>query len=157
MYLSEFLTKLRRLNSRLYVGERGAVAMSGEWHALGLYERRVSNRHQTSARLLSEANDVDRKYLGDRESGATDDFVCGIPAGWVPEGDVFDEQGKLLARGWRSIVCFLVKSNRTTWDKARKHFGAGIGTSTYDKADFHGKRAYVQRLTKQEFKKNRFA
>jgi hypothetical protein len=78
------------------------------------------------------------------DAGWMPEYVCGVPASWVPEHDVFDPKtGKQLARGWRSIVLLLVRRGFTTIDRARKVFAPSLGESAYDRLTIEEKSLLV--------------
>jgi hypothetical protein len=90
--------------------------------------------------LKAEADSQTLKYLEEQEKGLTDDYVCGVPHGWVPEYPVFDPKTRrLVARGWRGIVLTLVERKLTTLSKARQVFGSSLGETSYDRQPFHVK------------------
>jgi hypothetical protein len=139
MYQFDFEAKLKRLNPRLYIG--GEVRKhNDEWAAQGLYMRRATNRTPIEASLKAQADGDTQKFLEEQEKGLTDDYVCGVPHGWVPEYPVFDPKTRrLVARGWRGIVLTLVERKITTLARARQVFGSSIGETTYDRLPFHVK------------------
>lgn len=137
-----FKSKLSRLNPDLYVDDSSRRQVSGDWWTAGLYSRRV--------RRSSLFRGTDRHYLdaeGQRyaeacETGQIADFILGVPQGYVPEYDVYcQESGRLLARGWRSILLALVDKRLVSLDRARRVFGcASLGETPYDRANFAQKR-----------------
>lgn len=132
MYSYIFKEKLRKLNPSLYLKEDNAVARTNDVRATGIYSRITvrtdakSNYHQLDADA--------QKWLSANESGNADKFITGCPTGWIPEYDDMDvETGRILSKGWRTIVLYLVRERFCTLDKAKKVFSSSIGESDWDK------------------------
>lgn len=143
MYSYIFKEKLRRLNNNLYLKEDNAVARTNEVRAAGIYTRvtrrtdQKSNYHQLDADA--------QKWLSASESGHTDKFITGCPTGWIPEHDVIDiETGRILQKGWRTVVLYLVKERLCSLDKAKQVFSSSLGESDWDKWGYD-KRLYELR------------
>jgi hypothetical protein len=125
MYSFEFKSKLKRANPDLFVNEDSARAVPGsEWNVVALCSHKAKRSDRTSRSDLQYLASDARNYLEAYEMGSTAQFICGVPQGWVPEYDLVDGRGRILARGWRSIVKHLIKSGYTTPEKARRAFGS---------------------------------
>lgn len=142
IFLFDFKAKLQRLNPALYVADSSAKEVWG-WKALGVYHRRKKTedfgalRHQATAEQL--------KYIQDQESGFIDEYICGVPAEWVPDFPVFDPVTRnLCAPDWRSILINLWKRGLVDLDKAKRVFGcSSLYERDFDRLDFDSKRELV--------------
>lgn len=121
MFSFVFKSKLRRLNPDLYVREEHTARVDEEWRIASLYVRR--NRLSAVKSNYNYLNSDAAQFLRDAESGALDEHVCGVPANWVPEHDIYNEEGRLLAAGWRTIIAKLLKRKLTSPDRAKAVFG----------------------------------
>jgi hypothetical protein len=155
-----FKEKLAKLNKNLYVDDRARrqIRPGTDHYGSGLYCRNaVRTANDTSAAKLNYLDKASRTYIEDSQNGLLPDFLCGIPTGYIPEYDDIDiESGKLLARGWRSILMFLATKRRLiSLDKARRVFACGsLGEQTYDHKNFEQKLAD---LRAEDLKKRRSA
>jgi hypothetical protein len=139
LFLFDFKAKLQRLNPALYVAEGTAKEVWG-WKALGVYHRRKKTEDFGS--LKNEATPEQLKYLQDQESGFIDEYICGVPAEWVPDLPVFDPKTRNLAAPcWRSIIITLWKRGLVDLDKAKRVFGSSsLYERDFDRLDFDTKR-----------------
>jgi hypothetical protein len=79
---------------------------------------------------MAFATEEQRKTLQDDDR---DQFVCGVPAPWVPEHDVFLTNSLLkVLPGWRSILVRLVQRQLVTIHLARKYFSTSLMEADYD-------------------------
>jgi len=121
-----------------------------EIYSHGIYYK--AEKRQSPTLGTEHLHSSQAKYLEGLESGQLDTFICGIPAGEVPEYEVFDfEQTRILMTGWRSIIMALVKQKLVDLDKARNLFNCqSLGESDYDKMDFFKKFEFAKKLAKKE-------
>lgn len=142
MFLFDFKAKLQRLNPNLYIGDSQARDVGG-WKALGIYHRRKVK--DVFGSLKNEATSEQLKYMLDQESGQFDEFVCGVPADWVPDIPIFDSQTRnLVAPCWRSIVIKLWHKGLVDLDRAKKVFGSNsLLERDFDRLDFDAKREAI--------------
>ena len=156
MYNFDLETRLQRLNPRLYIERRVVNKGLKEFTLTGIYlkqpRRKKINISQADIHYAKDGGD---KYLYDIQSGARDQYVCGVALEWVPEYDWFEwddqlNEMNLVAPGWRRIVTKLVSKGLTTFDRARKVFRcSSLGEHTYDKLGF----AARQKQAYQEMKR----
>jgi hypothetical protein len=126
MILSDFASKLRKCNPRLYI--RGS----------GIYLEHT--RRKISTANLSFATEEQRKALSDDR----DQFICGVVVPFVPEYDLFPQNSLLRALpGWRSILIRLVQRNLVPLSRARKHFSASLGEADYDWLSYEEKKRLI--------------
>jgi hypothetical protein len=91
---------------------------------------------------MSKASLEQRKALDDDR----DQFVCGVPAPFVPEHDQFPQDSLLKALpGWRSILVRLVQRNLVSLSNARRYFSASLGEADYDRLPYETKKRLAQR------------
>lgn len=132
MYSYIFKEKLRKLNPSLYLKEDNAVARTNDVRASGIYSR-VTRRVDAKSNYHQLDSDA-QKFLFAHESGNADKFVTGCPTGWIPEYDNIDvESGRILQKGWRTIVLYLVKERLCSLERAQKVFTSSLGTTDWDK------------------------
>jgi hypothetical protein len=142
-----FKEKLKKLNASLYLKEDNAIARTNDVRATGIYSRvaRRAADNTDYTQLTVEG----RAWLSAKDAGQMDTFITGCPTGWIPEYDVFEvESGRILQKGWRTIVLYLVKERFTTLDKARNTFSRSLGESDFDKAGYDGKLAIARKASK---------
>lgn len=141
MYLFDFIAKLQKLNPNLYANLDRKVEVSAGWTSTALCLKKVKRKTSIAATGLNYVTGDQRNYLQAGMDGHIDEYLGGIPLGWVPEYDVIDpDEGKVLARGWRTIVYDLVKKGHAKLDKARSLFSASLGESDYDRLSYEAKR-----------------
>ncbi len=144
----EFKRRIQRLDPSLYVDDSIKRLVQGEWHTSGLFSRKRKRSSNTvdGTNLHYAGSSAAASYLQASETGHLDQFVCGVPFNWVPEYDVFDlTTGKILARGWRSIVSALVKQGHCSWDRARKVFQSSeLGRTSYDRMTYEQRLAWAR-------------
>lgn len=143
MFFFDFNSKLKRLNPNLYCGGNSATVFDAEWRSIGIYYRRTVQEAKMTSALMAHASDDERAYIKRREEG--DEFVSGVTINWVPEHPKFSPKGKLLAKGWRSIVLELVRKGFVSIDRAKKVFNCpSLGESDFDKLSYDGKKTRLQ-------------
>lgn len=138
MYGFDFKYKLKRLNPKLYVDD------TSERH-LAVNNAKIMLRETKRTDIKSNYN-----YAGEAshhmqavESGQTDQFVTGVPGDWVPEYDEFNKEGKVVRKGYRTILHFLAKQKLISLEKAHHLFG--YGPSFYEHLSFEEKRDFQVR------------
>lgn len=138
IFTFDFISKLKRLNRDLYLGDEGREVFG--YPAVGLYRRR--NRREDFGLLAGNATKDDKNLLQDLQSGARDEYLCGIPVGWVPDLPLFDRQSrKLAAPSWRDILLKLSRKGVIDLYRARRVFNDGsLGERDFDRLDFDSKR-----------------
>lgn len=152
MHLFDFHAKLTQLNSQLYVKVDAVTVSTTGRAAMGVWARKSRRSKALSQARLAEADTETRQYLDDESAGTKDVFLFAVPHQWVPEYDELDPvSGRVLARGWRNAVLWVVRNQFCTLEKARKLFGRSLGESTYDKLDYNAKLL----LAKKELKNGR--
>lgn len=136
MYLFDFSAKLKRLNPSLFIGVNSQNRVDKDHSVMGLWLH-AGQRYSRSSGLEQLDSDA-RRYMEDGESGAKPEFICGVPAGWVPEYDEYNVKDKRrLARGWRSVLVILTQKKLINIETARRVFSCpGLGTDEYDRIDF---------------------
>lgn len=152
MLFIDFHAKIQQLNEQLYVRTSERNRVTDEIGSFGLYHKGQRQKIDIAKNRRNAVDHHHEVYLNALESGELDKFICGVPADYVPEYDVFDfVHTRILMPGWRTIVMSLVKKKLVTLDKARKVFQcSGLGESTYDKMEFFDKFAYAKALAKAE-------
>jgi hypothetical protein len=123
------------LNSNLFVDDSRRTMVDAD-HAAASLCSYVGKRKKKLGDYNHVTADL-RQKLEAEDAGLTHEFICGVPLSWVPEHDEYSPQtGKLLARGWRSILLLLVKKGFASLDKARRVFATpGLGSDEYDVID----------------------
>jgi hypothetical protein len=140
MYSYIFKEKLRKLNPALYLKEDNAIARAADVRASGIYNR---TRKRTDIKSGYGQLDFEgRQFLEAQESGNSDVFVTGCPTGWIPEYDEMNlESGRIVQKGWRTIVLHLIKERLCTEEKARRIFSPSLGETQWDRAGYDGRLA----------------
>jgi hypothetical protein len=98
---SELHAILKRLDSRLYLSDKGVSDRGEGWQVLGLY------RMGTAKVELGIATNEHERELFE----AADEFIAGVPKNEIPEFTIWSTKGtyrKVLARGWRALAKLLV-------------------------------------------------
>lgn len=135
----EFEKKLQKLNPRLYVGRNIINTYNPELGSTGLY---LKIRNPDDILTAKKARYVNFKDLGgvnqsaktinDLEDGDT--YLGMVTALYIPEGNWYNEDQSIRARGWREILCYLIKRGLVDVHKARKVFRReALGLEDYDK------------------------
>lgn len=138
MYSYIFKSKLKQLNPHLYVREDAQIARNKEHSATGIYTKNVHRENTKSDYNYLNADAA--QWLEAKETGNTDTFITACPSGWIPEYDTFDiESGRVLAKGWRTIVLHLVKEKHCSLERAQRIFTSSLGEHTWDRAGFEGR------------------
>jgi hypothetical protein len=133
MNFDNFCDKLKKLNSLLYVDcNRVVYTINPILGTSGIYLKN-KKRDQIDERGLSGDQLSDARIINDQH----DEYIGWVTHGFVPEGDKFDDSGKCIARGWRSIVKKLVEYGITTSKKAKTIFG--WEQSSYDVLSYEQK------------------
>ena len=127
MEFSTFREKLSRLNRDIYIHKNATFALNKEWGTSGIY---LKNRRREKLKNIGVLEGAELESA--RKHNADDSQYIGWTARkWVPEGNKYDEEGRLIAPGWRSILIKMIKQGLIQRDKAEKIFGATL-FSTYD-------------------------
>lgn len=139
MLTSEFLRKLKRCNSRIYLTNNGAqfggVRLAGIWV-------RKRRKFKMKGRGLTKG----AQRLEDADKGHVDIMLSNVPYPEVTEHEILSEDGMMIARkGWRSIVKDCVLKEAFSWEKAKKVFGSSLGEHDWDKLDYYGKEAALKK------------
>lgn len=142
MFTFDVISKLKRLNRDLYLGDAGREVFG--WPAVGLYRRR--NRREDFGLLATNTSKDDEKLVTELQSGVRDEYLCGIPVGWIPDLPAFDPgTRKLAAPSWREILLKLSRKGVIDLYRARQIFNAGsLGESDFDRLSFDAKRDLLQ-------------
>ena len=151
MYLFDLASKLKKLNSRIYIDTRGGTRIAEGWHATGIYYREPGqDRAKYKGAVSHYVNNDAQRLLDAYDKGHKDKYLGGVAIEWVPEYDIFSEveQGKplhLVAPGWRSIVARLSRQGYIDLKRAKLLFGAAsLGEQSYDKLKFEARRDLAQ-------------
>lgn len=134
MYLFDLQSKLKKLNSNLYI--KGG----------GLYLREHKRATNTLKDHELHYDLAAGKYLKDLYTGQVDTYIEALAKEYMPEYDEFDtEKGILRVKGWRSLLCSLVKKKIIKLESAQRIFSSSLLEQTYDKLGFDGKLAWARR------------
>lgn len=127
-----FKSKLKKLNPSLYLKEDRVVERSKEVRASGIYSR---DKRRTDQKTNYNQLDADAtRWLSAKEAGDMDTFITGCPTSWIPERDEMDvETGRILNKGWRTVILYLVKERFCTLQKARQVFSSSLGDTDWDR------------------------
>lgn len=135
----EFEQKLQRLNPLLYVGRNIIYSYNPDLGSTGLY---LKKRDRSSIETAKQARSVNFKAIGGsnqaeqkiRELEEEDTYLGMVTAKYIPEGNWYNEDESIQARGWREIVSYLIKKKLVDATKARRVFErAALGLEDYDK------------------------
>lgn len=147
MYSFVFKEKLRRLNPSLYLKEDIASQRDEHNSASGIYSRAKMRDDKKSN--YNQLDTAARQWLTAKESGNMDTYITACPNGWIPEYDVIDvDTGRLVAKGWRTIVLFLVKQRQCSLERARNIFSRTLGEHTWDLASYEGRLQMARKAAK---------
>lgn len=136
MDFNHFKKKLSNLNKDLYIDESHQVLALNPRGTSGIYMKgRIDNEQIDDSVLTGDEAKLARRY-----NEAKDTYVGWVTHGYVLEGDEFDEKGRLIGVGWRSIIKRLIKQGYTTAEKAKEVFG--WVQSFYDEMNLDQKREY---------------
>lgn len=139
MDFATFTHKLSQLNPDLYVDENHQVTALNPRGTSGIYIKgRVDNEQIDDSVLTGEEAKLARRY-----NEAKDTYVGWVTHGYVLEGEEFDENGRVIGMGWRSIIKRLIKDGYTTAEKAKEVFG--WTKSFYDEMNLDEKREYEKK------------
>lgn len=149
MLLGDMQSKLKKLNSRLYIKTDERKEHAKGFHVSGIY---LKASERVKLRFKNDKSAVhwkQGKYLEALERGELDRFICGVCLEHVPEYDVFCfVKNNILAPGWRKIVLKLVKYKICTLDQARNVFNRqSLGESDYDKMSFFKRLEWSRKLS----------
>lgn len=126
-----FYEKLKELNPFLYVDlNHVTYATNKVYGSSGIYLKGT----QRELIKMSGLEDAELSSQVKDWNAAQDDYVGWVTHGVVPEGDKFDENGRHVFNGWRTIVKRLVNQGITTKEKAKLVFG--WEESTYDRLNY---------------------
>lgn len=131
-----FKKKLTELNPNLYIDENHQVTALNPRGTSGIYIKgRVDNEKIDDSVLTGEEAKLARRY-----NEFQDTYVGWVTHVYVLESDEFDEKGRFIGPGWRSIIKRLIKQGHTTSEKAKEVFG--WTKSFYDDLNLDEKREY---------------
>lgn len=130
MDLGLFKQKLRALNPRLYVDEKHQVTQLNKIGTSGIYLK-----DQRSEKIDSEWLDGDSRRIAEAYNSTPDLYVGWTTHQYIPEGDKFDDNGKLIARGWRTTLKMLWQAGHIDIKKAGKVFNWYL--SDYDRMNYN--------------------
>lgn len=138
MYIGDFQDKLICLNPLLYVNNEKAQLRMKEHGFLvgGIYLRKaIQNRSIKKDHWHYADSKKERDFLEASHNGRMDKFVTGLTVNHIPEYDYFDkESGKLLARGYRTILQILISKRLVDGWKAKRVFRcSSLGEADYDR------------------------
>ncbi len=129
-----FEEKLKKLNINLYIDkEHITYATNNKLGSSGIYLK-FKKRDYINVYGLDWQD-----RIAAEKNNNTDDYITWVTKHIVYESDQFDDNGKCVALGWRSILKNLIKQRVTTPEKCRKVFG--WEESDYDRLSFEEKRA----------------
>lgn len=133
----EFERKLRRLNNRLYLGKNIIDTFNPELLSTGIYYKDLKSDHGFDLNDLSGKDYSDaRKQFVDNP----DTYVTWCTIKHIPEGNWYNEKGKLIAKGWREILKYLSEKGYFDIEDAAKEFNCpSLGHSSYDLLDHNQK------------------
>lgn len=126
----EFERKLKRLNNRLYLGKNIIDTFNPELLSTGIYYKELKtdpgfNLNDLSGKDYSNA----RKQFVENP----DIYLTWCTIKHIPEGNWYNEKGKLIAKGWREILKFLSEKGYFDLKRAAKVFNcSSLGYSNYD-------------------------
>jgi hypothetical protein len=120
MDINAFQDLLQDLNPKLYVDFKKRMYSLNPDGTSGIYLRGKKREHMkgyTQEAAISNAQE--------------DDYIAWCTHGWVPEGNKYDENGRMVAFGWRSIVRRLI--DKGVVDRAKAFRRVGYLNSDYDR------------------------
>lgn len=133
MDLGTFKFLLKKLNPRIFVDENHRVFTTNkELGSSGIYLRGKKYDHIDSSVL-----DGDARKSADAYNDSNDIYIGWVTHGIVPEGDIFDENGRIIARGWRTTIKSLCQKGYIDEKKAKKVFS--WNPSDYDMMNYEQK------------------
>lgn len=141
---------LKRVDPRLYVGDKDRRVSYSDIYVSGIYLKKGEGRatrfkkHEWAAASLDSTQ---RQYREDLVSGQLDTFICGVALTGVPEYDIYNlSKSELVLAGWRSIAKVLVNKRIASWDRIKRAFKCdSLGENDYDKLSFYGKLALARK------------
>lgn len=132
----DFERKLKRLNPELYLGRTVVDYFNGELGSTGIYLKRrdpsgQSLANEVTSAVLGKPGSVsakDARYLKE-----ADLYLGGVTLKHIPEGNVYNPDQSLWAKGWREILLNLIASRVVHVERARKVFECpSLGYSDWD-------------------------
>ena len=132
MLAFNFAQKLKKLNKDIYIDTSYKRALTSKRFACGLFLRKKQG--SKSVNYTNAPSFEAREWLQAGDDGHLDQHIGSVPTEYVPEHDEFDVEGRLIARGWRSIVSGLIKKGIVPREKARNLFSRSLGETDYDRA-----------------------
>lgn len=143
-----FEEKLKKLNPKLYIQkEKKIFSVNKEHGSTGIYlkdVRREQIEDDSIGYIKNKAGDyikVDNMTNEiEKHNAEPDSYVGWVTYDFVPEGEKFDQNGKLIAIGWRTIVKRLVHKGITTEKLAKNIFG--WSESAYDRLSYDQRREF---------------
>jgi len=146
MSFHSFEEKIKKLNPKIYIDKAHRVfTVNKELGTSGIYLKDFNSFNESTFGLSGED-----KLIVEKMNAEQDEMIGWTTHDIVYEADQFDESGKIIATGWRSILKRFVKSGYVDADKARQVFG--WEESDYDRLTYEQKRdlCLQQRLATQE-------
>lgn len=132
-----FEEKLKKVNPALYIDKDNVTFETNkELGSSGIYCKGLNREKINLFGLDWQDRRAAEKY------NDTDEYITWATKHVVYEYDQFDEQGKCIGLGWRTIVKNLIKSKVADYKKCRKVFG--WEESDYDRLSYEEKRALCQ-------------
>lgn len=123
MDILSFDERLKKINKNLYIDFNHRVySLNPELGSSGIYLK-----HKKRTPIPGTTADV--RLYNDQD----DSMIAWCTHRHVPEGNVYDKTGRLIAIGWRAILSRCVKQNVCSKYKAEKVFG--WEESDYDRMD----------------------
>lgn len=146
MLIGDFTSKLKKLNSKLYVKMDQRQIIRGLGHS-GIYLKQAKQAG-LSYDTKDRGHHLVNRYYQELESGQLDKFICGVCLEWIPEFDIYDDEyTKIVIPGWRTTLLRLVQAKAIDLDKAKKVFKCkSLGESDYDKLNFFGKLRFAKKV-----------
>lgn len=140
-----FRERLTRIDRRLYVAtDRAVPGPEGDLIAPIMLRRNKRDKVEN----LNGIDGAAARFMHDSTTGNKDEHIGSVSLSEVPEGDLFNEKGREIKRGWRTIARNLIKrgmEKRRVWAA----FGRGIGESDYDRQSFEQRaRAFAPKVSK---------
>ena len=148
MDFNTFENKLKELNKDLYIQKNKKIfSINKEHGSTGIYLK-DRKREQIEDDTISYMKNKNGDYVHvgnlsneiERYNKEPDTYLGWVTYDYVPEGEEFDDNGRVIAIGWRSIVKRLVAQGITTEKKAKTIFG--WSESYYDRLTYEQRREF---------------
>ncbi len=131
-----FKNKLSELNPNFYIDLEHRVTILNPRGTSGIYLRGTPYAEKLDDSVLSG----EEAKLARRYNESPDIYIGWVTHGYITEGDEFDERGRLIGPGWRSIIKRLIKQGHATAEKAHEVFGWVM--SDYDRMSLDQKKEF---------------